>query len=239
MKQDVLLRAVGGVSEALLAETEQGVYNRHKGVKWILIPAAIIALAISAAAVSGLRNVPVLGIGMEEEETVSLLAIVDESGVVSGGVNGYNVFMEVEADIDAPVDVETIYTMDVPEQWDCVHYNVGGGDWFQTVWWITSFKTVKLDQYTFDMADRNYGKNYVDKLWSMPHGAANYEIIDFAGVKMLRVKISAQGMDKVVNADGETKLYWSDGKYVFKLSYPSEMDDKQIITMLNTWHVRN
>lgn len=241
MKREMLLEAIGGVNESLLAETEQRVHGVRQNLRWMaLVPAAVIALAISVAAATGLISVPILDSKITEEETVSPIVFVDGSGIVEGGVMGYNVYMEIEAKDNAPETVETVYTMNLPKQWDyefSFGEFIGSEDWFQSGWFLSTYKEIQLNQYTFDMAERNFGENYVDRLWSMPKNAqVKSEIVTMAGMEMLRVTIPAEGMDRLINADGETRLYWSDGEYIMRLEYPSELTDEEIIAMLSTLH---
>lgn len=240
MKREILLEAIGGIDESMLAATEkQQPCVRRKMWQMIAIPAAMIALAVSVAAATVLISVPILRGGVETNETTSMLAVLDGSTVIQGGINGYNVYMEVDAEETAPEKVEIPYTMKLPDQWDQIAgYYVGSDEWFQASWWLNPYKSVQLNQYTFAMAERNYGQNGVDRLWSMPKDAVvTSEIVNMAGVEMLRVTISALGMDKLVNGDGETRLYWSDGEYIMRLEYPSEISDEDIIAMLSTLRV--
>lgn len=240
MKREELLEAIGGIDESLLAEPAQDTWTHRRTMRWmILVPAAVIALAISVAAATGLISVPIIDSKITEDETVSSIVFVDGSGVVEGGVMGYNVYMEVDAKENLPETVKTVYTMNLPEQWDHAYsMYVGSEDWAQSGWFLTPYKEVQLNQYTFEMAERNFGRNYVDKLWSIPKDApVKSEIVTMAGIEMLRVTISAEGMDRLINGDGETRLYWSDGEYIMRLEYPSELTDEEVVAMLNTLHV--
>lgn len=240
MKREELLEAIGGIDESLLAEPAQDTWTHRRTMRWmILVPAAVIALAISVAAATGLISVPIIDSKITEDETVSSIVFVDGSGVVEGGVMGYNVYMEVDAKENLPETVKTVYTMNLPEQWDHAYsMYVGSEDWAQSGWFLTPYKEVQLNQYTFEMAERIFGRNYVDKLWSMPKDApVKSEIVTMAGIEMLRVTISAEGMDRLINGDGETRLYWSDGEYIMRLEYPSELTDEEVVAMLNTLHV--
>lgn len=240
MKREMLLEAIGGVDENMLADMEKGQRGVRRNLRWmILVPAAVIALAVSVAAATGLISVPIIDSKITEDETVSSIVFVDGSGIVEGGVMGYNVYMEVNAEKNAPETVKTIYTMNLPEQWDHAYsMYVGSEEWVQSGWFLTPYKEVQLNQYTFGMAERNFGKNYVDKLWSMPKDAPiKSEIVTMAGIEMLRVTISAEGMDRLINADGETRLYWSDGEYIMRLEYPSELEDAEVIEMLKTLQI--
>lgn len=241
MKREMLLEAIGGVNESLLADTEQRVYGVRRNLRWmVLVPAAVIALAVSVAAATGLISVPILGSKIIEEETVSPIVFVDGSGIVEGGVMGYNVYMEIEAKENTPETVETVYTLNIPVRQDQVTYSYYQDlTEYQSGWFLSTYKLIQLNQYTFDMAERNFGKNYVDRLWSMPKNVeVTSEVVNLAGIEMLRVTIPVEGMDRLINADGETRLYWSDGEYIMRLEYPSELTDEEIIAMLRTLHVK-
>lgn len=240
MKQEMLLEAIGGVNESLLAETEQRMHGVRRNLRWMaLVPAAVIALAISVAAATGLISVPIIDSKITEEETVSPIVFVDGSGIVEGGVMGYNVYMEVDAKENAPETVESVYTLNIPVRQDQVTYSYyQDSTEYQSGWFLSTYKLIQLNQYTFGMAERNFGENYVDRLWSMPKNAqVKSEIVNLAGIEMLRVTIPAEGMDRLINADGETRLYWSDGEYIMRLEYPSELTDEEIVAMLSTLHV--
>lgn len=245
MKREQLLEAIGGVEEALLMEAEQGTQQpSRRGWRLALIPAVAAMLAISVAAAAGLFGRPITDSRLITEATLAPVKQVAGEKIFSGGVAGYKVRMEVEVDQDAPDQIAgEFYGLELPEAWQLLGrgYGTNMKDRVQTVWENGPYEQIYLEQYTtWHYENSNQGEHCVDMLWSMPDSVeVTSEIVSMAGLELLRVDIPGEGMDRLINAGGETRLYWSDGRYMLELHYPSRITDGEIETLLNTLYIQS
>lgn len=239
MKREELLEAIGCVEESLLVETEQSVQRPRRSLwRLALVPAVAAMLAISVAAATGLFSQPINDSEIVAGEAESPVAAVDGSAITDGNIVGYRVCMKVEMDEDPPRIIERTYCLTPPEGWwACDSVNGWGVD-VMTVWFRESYDQILLYQRTLEAAEVNFGENGVDRLWSMPGDVVLCpQVVTMAGLEMLRLDIPAEGMNQLVNGNGETRLYWSDGEYIMQLCCPSWMSDGEIEELLATLYV--
>lgn len=238
MTREELMQAIGGVEETMLMETEKTIKRPVRRMwRLALVPAAVMLLAASVAA-AGLLSRPIADSEICTDEAVSPVAEVDGSAIVSGEIVGYRVCMEVEFDLDAPQIIERTYSLTPPEEWYCCGSINDWGFDVMTDWFLGTYDHLQLYQRTVESAENNFGKNGVDRLWSMPKEVnINQKIVTMAGLEMLRIDIPSEGMNQLLNGNGETRLYWSDGEYIMTLRCPSWMADNEIEELLATLYV--
>lgn len=247
MKQEQLLQAIGGVSEDMLMESETTKRPAGKSVRRMVLVAAVVGvLAITAAASAGLFSRPIGDTGIVTDETVAPFDMDAEGNIIMGGVEGQKITMEVQIDPDAPAYLEEIYYLELSKQWKDVG-GAGAGDeyiyfnWER--WWEVEGKPGRLRLH--QSATSNYingvsGKNVVDMLRGLPADTKlTTEKVTMAGLEMLKLTIpELPGYDEsqghLYCAGGETRLYWSDGRYLLQLDYPYWVTDAEAEKLLQT-----
>lgn len=249
MKREQLLDAIGSVSEDMLMETEQTVRRSGKSVRRIiLVAAAVAALAITVVASAGVFSRPIGETGIVTDETVAPFEMDAQGNIILGGVEGQKVTMQVQIDPDAPSYLEEIYYLELSEQWEDAG-GAGGGDTYTYFawerWWETEGKPgrLRLRQSTTSNYTSGFGgENVVDMLRGLP---ANTELttqkVTMAGLETLKLTIpELPGYDEsqghLYCAGGETRLYWSDGRYLLQLDYPYWVTDAEVEKLLQTLH---
>lgn len=247
MKREQLLEAIGGISEEMLMESEQTPRRSGKTVRRIVLVAAIVAaFAITVVASSGILSRPIGEVGIVTGETVAPFEMDTEGNIIMGGVQGQKVTMEVELDPDAPTYLKEIYCLEPSTQWK----RVGGsssGDLYtyytlEKCWEVKGKPgRLRLHQSTTSNYTSGFlGENVVDMLRGLP---ANTELttqkVTMAGLEMLKLTIpELPGYDEsqghLYCAGGETRLYWSDGRYLLQLDYPYWVTDAEAEALLQT-----
>ena len=245
MKQEQLLEAIGGVSEELLMESEKVTRRTGKSVRRIVLVAAIVgALAITAAASAGIFSRPIGDTGVITDETVAPFDMDAQGNIIPGGVVGQKISMEVQIDPDPPRYLEEIYHLEVPDTWQ-TWGGAGGGGLYTHSFWETDWRIegrpgeLRLRQ----SVATNYllgvsGENVVDMLYGLPENTElTAQKVTVAGLEMLKVTIpELPGFEKDHQfcPGGETRLYWSDGRYLLQLDYPYWVTDSEAEELLRT-----
>lgn len=247
MKKEELLEAMSFVSEDLLQETEAKPRFSGKMLgRLILVAATVAALAISVAAATGLLSRPIGEVGIVENETVAPFEMDAEGNIILGGVKGQKVTMQVEIDPDAPGYLEEIYHIEPSTPWKSAGGAGSGSLYIHYTWdkyWEVEGKPgrLRLHQSTTSNYINNVsGENVVDLLRGLPAGTElTTEKVTMAGMEMLKLTIpELPGYDEnkghLFCAGGETRLYWSDGRYLLQLDYPYWVTDAEAEKLLST-----
>lgn len=243
MKNEQLLDAIGGVDETVLLQSEQaGVGRRFSLGRVALIAATVAALALSATAASGLFSRPITDIDVISGETVAPFSMDANGNILPGGVQGLKITMDVDIDEDAPTYLEEYYLIDLPEPWQS--YGMGTPDgryWLRSwdhIWWQEGRSgQVELTQ---SLVVNYLAHNQVDSLLRLSEkDGVTARKCHIAGLEVLKVTIPKldwydEGDGHLYCAEGETRLYWSDGRYILRLIYPVWVSDAQAEEILST-----
>lgn len=248
MKREDLLEAIGNVDESLLAESEELTMGRKTPALWRLaVAAAVLALTtVTAFAAARLLSRPVEGGAIVTEGTVSPVSFV-RGDIYPEPQVGLKVVMEVEVDEDAPRTLEEIFHLKLEGAWT-EHFRSSGGNGFEynehTAVWKMAEKTgeVRLKQTAVSgYVNGVNGKNVVDCLLELPlDTAVTAEVVTLAQRQLLKVTIPAVELEGYADQsvayyrDGETRLYWSDGRYLFRLDYPVWVSEAEAEEMLQS-----
>ena len=247
MKKEELLEAMSFISDDLLqeAEAKPRISGRTVG-KLILIAATVAALAVSVAAATGLLSRPIGEVGILENETVALFEMDADGNIILGGVKGQKVTMQVEIDPDAPEHLEEIYHIEPSAPWERAGGASSGSVYVYYTWdtdWEVEGKPGRLRLHqstTSNYMEGVSGENVVDLLRGLPDGTElTTEKVNMAGMEMLKLTIpELPGYDEskghLFCAGGETRLYWSDGRYLLQLDYPYWVSDGEAEEILKT-----
>ena len=251
MKREELLQAIGGVGEEMLREAEGTV--RSTGRTWgriALVAATVAVLAGTVAAATGMFSRPIGDTGIISGETIAPFDMDAEGNIIAGGVVGQKVSMEVEIDEDAPAFFEEIYYLKLPEDWkDAGGGGAGGGyeiSYMRQDWQIDGKPgRLRLHQsVTGNYVAGVEGENCVDMLHGLP---ANVELttqkVTMAGLEILKLTVpELPGYDETKGhhfcAGGESRLYWSDGRYLLQLDYPYWLTDAEAEEFLKTLYIK-
>lgn len=246
MKQEQLLEAIGGVDEGMLMETEQPARAARFGIgKALLIAAVIAALAVTAGAVKDIFSLPIHDSGISTDETAAPFILDSEGNIVPIRVKGLQITMDVDISENAPEYLEEYYLMDTPEGWQGSGMGTQSGRYWLSTWeqffWEDSYSgRVELRQSTV----HNYRSN--EKTVDTLHGLLETDGVtaqptQMAGMEVLKVCIPAIPWRNNSTAhaycpQGESRLYWSDGRYIMRMIYPADFTDVQAEAMLKTLH---
>ncbi len=247
MKREELLTAVGHVDESLLEESEcLQLRPTSPWVKVAVAAAAVMLMSVTALAATKLLSRPVEGGGIVTEGTISPVTFIG-GDIYREPVNGLKVMMETEVDGDAPQYLEELYRLKLSDEWS-EEFRFGGGNGFEyneykTVWTKsgTSGEVRLLQQVVAGYVNGVNGKNVVDLLHELPMDTAvTSRVVELAGRQLLQVTIPAVELEGIVDQnvlyfrDGETRLYWTDGRYLFQLDYPCWLSSEEVEQMLLT-----
>lgn len=250
MKREQLLEAIGGVSEEMLLESEQRTNRSGATIRRvILVAAAVAALAITAVASAGIFSRPIGEVGLVTDETVAPFEMDTEGNIIMGGVEGQKVTMQVQIDPDAPAYLEELYYLELSERWKDAG-GAGSGDTYIYYtwerWWETDGKPGRLRLHqstTSNYTNGVSGKNVVDMLRGLPSDVElTTQKVTMAGLEMLKLTIPKlpdydESQGHLYCTGGETRLYWSDGRYLLQLDYPYWVTDEQAEKLLQTLHI--
>ena len=247
MKREDLLEAMSFISEDVLQETETKPRFSGKVIgKLILIAATVAALAISVAAATGLFSRPIGEVGIVENETVAPFEMDEDGNIILGGVKGQKVTMQVEIDPDAPGTLEEIYHIEPAAPWESAGGASSGSLYIYYTWdkyWEVEGKPGRLRLHqstTSNYIESVSGENVVDLLRGLPADTKlTTEKVTMAGMEMLKLTIPElpgydEGKGHLFCAGGETRLYWSDGRYLLQLDYPYWVTDGEAEEILKT-----
>lgn len=245
MKNEQLLEAIGAVDETMLLQSEQMTVRRRFSLGRVaLIAATVAALALTAAAASGMFSQPITDIDVIAGETVAPFSMDAQGNIQPGGVQGLKVTMDVEIDENAPSYLEEYYLIDLPEPWKS--YGMGtenGRYWLRSwdhIWWQEGRSgRVELTQ---SLAVNYLAHHQVDTLARLSEkDGVTARKCHIAGLEVLKLTIPKldwydEGDGHLYCAEGETRLYWSDGRYMLRFVYPAWVSDVQAEEMLLTLH---
>lgn len=135
MKEEALLQAIGGLDEAILAESEEAIVTKPKRILWrtVIIAATLAMLTIGVAAAGGaFQFIQPVGDPQINAATIRWESHkIDENGVLTDEVNnegtvaGFRVSMAFPTNDDAPLVLDSPYMIQAPEHWVPVGYTVG------------------------------------------------------------------------------------------------------------------
>lgn len=252
MKREQLLEAIGGISEEMLLESEQNICRPKNTVCCFVLVAAIVAVfAITVVASSGILSRPIGQVGIITDETVAPFEMDTEGNIIMGGVQGQKVTMEVELDPNAPTYLTEIYRLEPSAQWKGVGGSSSGDVYtYYTLekCWEVEGKPGRLRLHqstTSNYVNGILGENVVDMLRGLP---ANTQLttqkVTLAGLEMLKLTIPElpdydESQGHLYCAGGETRLYWSDGRYLLQLDYPYWVTDAEVASLLQTLYKEN
>ena len=247
MKQDKLLEAIGGVDESMLLECEQMVCRRHMGAgKFLLIAAVVAALAVTAGAVTGLFSRPIHDSDILIDETAAPFAMDADGNILPTPITGLRITMDVDVDENAPQYLQEYYLLDAPQGWQSSGLGIHSGryylrSWEQIFWTDAHSERIELRQSTacYYLTGE---KGQVDTLLKLTEeDGVTAVTTQMAGLQVLKVTIpelpwrdNLQG--NLYCLQGETRLYWSDGRYILRLIYPAGVTDAQAEELLKTLH---
>lgn len=245
MKQEDLLEAIGFADEHMLARSETVPLRRGSTVWRVVAAAAIVALgSVTALAAAGLLSRPVEGGDIVTEGTIAPVTFVG-GDIYREPQVGLKVVMEVEVDADAPRTLEEIYHLKLSTGWT-EDFRTGGGNGFEyneymTVWHKDGVPgEVRLRQtaVTGYVCD---DEKAVDSLHELPPDTrVTAQVVTLAERQLLQVRIPAVELDGFADQnvlyfrDGETRLYWTDGRYMFRMDYPAWITDADAEQLLLT-----
>lgn len=243
MKNEQLLQAIGNVEEELLLEADRLVLRKkHRLGKLALVAAIVAVMTVTVAAATGLFSRPILGAQIVTDETVAPFDMDREGNIVPGGVHGLKITMDVKIDEDAPAYLEEYYHLKAPEGWTSDALAQPSGRYWMNTWWqylrTPDGKKVELEQTTA----LNYLANghQVDSLYKLTEeDGVTARKAKFAGMEVLMVTIPElswynESDGHLYCAKGETRIYWSDGRYILRLIYPAGVSDEQAEELLST-----
>ncbi len=240
MKKEELLEAVGYVNEDMLLDADRENRSVVKPVRRILLAAAVIGIVgITVAASTGLFSRPIGEFELNTEETVFPFDMDDQGNIILGGVKGITIRMEVTPDTDAPDYLEEFYRLNLSEKWHLSGGSGGGGLYTHFAWedyWAQEGKPGEL-RLKQSVMEKGKTVQTVDLLHDLPADTKlTGEKTVMAGLDVLKVTIPAlpgyQGTRYC--SDGETRLYWSDGRYLLEFDYPAWLSDRVAESILKT-----
>lgn len=133
MMQEVLLQAIGGLDEAMLAESEESITVKPKRILWrtVVIAATLAMLTIGVAAVGieflypmGTPKINATNIHWKtfrlDENNVATEEVINEDMVT-----GVRISMNFPTNEDVPLVLETPYMIHPPEHWVSCGYTSG------------------------------------------------------------------------------------------------------------------
>lgn len=240
MKTEQLLDAMGSIDETMLLQSEQTAKTGGRPIRrMVLIAAAVGLLAISVAAATGLFSVPIGKTEVDDDAVISPFDMDAQGNIIPGDVRGVQITMEVDAAADAPDYLEEIYHLELSDAWKSSGGAGAGGLYVYFNWeeyWKQEGKSgeVRLIQ---SVIEKGKETQIVDQLHRLPEDTPlSTQKTKMAGLEVLKLTIPElpgyTGNDYC--ADGETRLYWSDGQYLLQLDYPSWMTDAQAEALLLT-----
>ena len=248
MKREELMEIIGHVDEDLLLESERPVPTR-KVSAWVkaLVAAAVVSLmSVTAFAAVKLLSRPVESGGVVTEGTVSPVTFV-QGDIYPEPQVGLKVVMEVQVDADAPQTLQEVYRLNLSAGWT-ENFRLGGGNGFEYNDYMTVWKKdgkageVRLRQTTATGYLLNTdGENVVDCLHELPlDTAVTAQVVTMADRQLLQVKIPPVTLEGFADpnvaycTEGETRLYWTDGNYMFRMDYPAWVTGAEAEKMLQT-----
>ena len=247
MKREDLLEAIGNVDDSILMEIETASVHYRRTYFWKVAAAAaaLLLMSVSAFAASRLLSKPVSGGGVLTG-TVAPFYMDQEGNIVMDPVEGLQVVMDVSFDEDAPKALEEVYRILPSARWEYQYTSVRDDDLVEdneslTVWLHSERPgQLRLSQYVSGYYGLE-GENVVDQLHGLPKDTkVDTQIVSVAGYQVLKVTIPAvkiEGMLEQNNMyceDGEVRLYWTDGKYLFRLDFPAWMPNLEVEELFGT-----
>ena len=243
MKQDELMDAIGNVDDRILAECDHFAQHHRIPTLWKAVAAVAAAalMTLSAYAATKLLSRPINGGGVVTDGTITPVRFIGGDIVLEPQV-GLKVVMETDMDSDAPTHLEEIYYLTMPEEW-----TGSPRAWAKSKYLYSSMEYVwrtegKAGEVRFSQEPgSNYSRNdhVVDYLNELPlDTAVKTKIIQLADHEFLQVYIPPVKLDGYVDQNvayfegGEYRLYWTDGRYLFSLHYPSWLTETEVEQIL-------
>jgi len=197
----------------------------------------VVVMGVTAFAAARLLSRPVESGGIVTEGTISPVTFIGGDIYPEPQV-GLKVVMNVEVDADAPAYLEEIYYLTMPEGW-----TGRASTWGKSTYLYSSMEYVwkkdgKAGEVRFAqglVGDYIASGHVVDYLHELPLDTeVKTEVVQLADRELLQVFIPPVKIDGYVDPnvvyyeDGEYRLYWTDGRYMFRLEYPSWMTEAEV-----------
>lgn len=221
MKNEKLFEAIGGLDDAMLAETE-AVDRRSAGRtlrRTVLVAALVAGMAISAGAAPLIRNA--LRGGEVEKDERPWFSATNPSNGASYESRSYEITLDVDIDENAPNQIETFYLPQMLEDAPQRSGNLYNGSLAQYGWYSD-----EMDQGFFFSQQAGGSIRKEDLTYSVhvaPDDQPKTELRMFGGVEGYYVAAKPIG-----EGEGERWFFWSDGDYLFYLEVPYEYTDIQL-----------
>lgn len=239
MKKEQLLEAIGEVGEDMLLQSEQAPRKSTRTLRrLVLVAAAVGLLAVTAVAGVHLISRPIGQTEIVLGETIAPFYMDAQGNIIPSGVEGIKITMEVDVDADAPGYLEEIYHLVMSDAWQWSGGS-GGMGLYTYFAWETCWKQegrpgeVRLHQSVVDETQKIQTVDLLEKL-TVDMTLLSAEKTKVAGLEVLKVVIPEQPNYKGTKycPEGETRLYWCDGRYLLQFDYPSWMSDREAEELL-------
>ena len=243
MKRSDILDSIHYVDDALIAESEKYSHSRKMPALWkAAAAAAIVALmSVTAFAAVKLLSRPVESGAVVTEGTISPVTFVGGDIYPEPQV-GLKVVMETEVDADAPTHLEEMYYLTMPEDWTGSMRSCMKSSYLYYEMEYVWKKAGKAGEVRFaqELVGGYISSDHVvDYLHELPlQTEVTTKILQLADMELLQIYIPPVGLDGYVDRntvyyeDGEYRLYWTDGRYMFRLEYPSWLTAEEVETIL-------
>lgn len=221
MRNEKLFEAIGGLDDAMIAETERAVrkHTMRLGWKVVLVAAIIAGLAMTAGAAPLIRNA-LLGGKMEKDDTAWFTPTNPADGS-SYECRQFEITLDVDMDKNAPKQIETFYIPQIPQEVPQYLGNLYQGSVAQYGWYSKDsdqgFFFCQQAGGSIQKEDLNY------HVYAVPGDQPKAELRTFAGIEGYLVAARPVG-----DGDGERVFFWSDGNYLFRLEVPYEYTEAQL-----------
>lgn len=228
MKNEQLFEAIGGLDEAMIAETETEKRGKRIGWRVALVAAIVAGLGITAVASPTIRNA-LLGGKMETDDRV-WITNTDPADGSSYEVNVHEITLEVEIDADAPKSIQTYYIPQIPENMNQIKGHIHSYDAPNALtqfWWISEGKD--YDIFFSQLAGGSLRpEDLKESVTTLSGTVPKTQLCTMAGIQgyLIDVKPIGDGLN------GDRIFFWSDGDYLFRLEVPYGYTDAQLEEMV-------
>lgn len=217
MNEHDLFKAIGAVDDQQLLECEAPTSRRRLRPlgKALLLAAVIAVLSISAMATPSIYNA-LKGSDLRWNNHLY-------NGFPEDQCGGYELFLDIDADENAPRTLEQPYIPTAILSTDtgyCFCYE----DLF--LYWRGEYR---FEQYVLP---ENTDTTYNALIRTIPNAKVITEIRNYAGFDVLEVIF-----DDTTNGEriSNRQLYWSDGSYLYYLTLPLDADAEQILSTMTAF----
>lgn len=219
MKKETLFEAIGGLDEAMIAETAPK--RRTVGLRVALVAAIIAGLGLTAGAAPLIRNA--LKSGSVETNQLDAFTPTDPVSGNSYEIRTHDIRVEIELDEQAPETIETFYIPEIPQGYEQYHGAVYNENSMLHCVWKTE-AGYDQDITYWQIARHSYDPDeIVAAIATAPGGKPIAEMRSYAGIEGYYVQ-----QDPVAELPGSRMFFWSDGSYLYRLELPYAYTDTQM-----------